>query len=53
MIRNCLPIQHGVIKPFEPKFLPEQFEILPQKLKNLGYSTHIIGKYVKYIYLYI
>ncbi|XP_060599619.1 arylsulfatase J-like [Ruditapes philippinarum] len=38
-------MQHGVIRPFEPKFLPEKFEILPQKLKNLGYSTHIIGKW--------
>ncbi|XP_053405002.1 arylsulfatase B-like [Mercenaria mercenaria] len=39
-------MQHGVIKPLDPNFLPEDIGTLPKNMKSLGYSTHIIGKYV-------
>ncbi|XP_060561486.1 arylsulfatase B-like [Ruditapes philippinarum] len=38
-------LQHSIIKNYEARALPEQFETLPEKLKTLGYSTHIIGKW--------
>lgn len=38
-------LQYSVIQGEEPYGLPLEFEILPQYLKKLGYSTHAIGKW--------
>ncbi|XP_077534706.1 arylsulfatase J-like [Haemaphysalis longicornis] len=37
--------QHGVIYPAEPWGLPLEHKLLPQHLKDLGYETHIVGKW--------
>ncbi|XP_012942173.1 arylsulfatase B [Aplysia californica] len=38
------PLQ-DVIDPSEPAFLSDELPILPERLKALGYSTHIVGKW--------
>ncbi|WAR29520.1 ARSB-like protein [Mya arenaria] len=38
-------LQHEVIHPSHPGYLPANFTTLPQKLKQLGYTTHIVGKW--------
>ncbi|XP_067209079.1 arylsulfatase B-like isoform X2 [Linepithema humile] len=38
-------MQHGVLKGAEPRGLPLREKILPQYLRELGYSTHIVGKW--------
>jgi len=38
-------LQRGVIRPDEPHGLPLHFTTLPQKLKEAGYSTHMVGKW--------
>ncbi|KAK3581481.1 hypothetical protein CHS0354_031814 [Potamilus streckersoni] len=38
-------LQHGVIYPDQPKYVPGNFTFLPQKLKKLGYATHMVGKW--------
>ncbi|XP_046566773.1 arylsulfatase J-like [Haliotis rubra] len=38
-------LQDGVISPTSPGFVPIKFTFLPQKLKELGYSTHAVGKW--------
>ncbi|KAL3843148.1 hypothetical protein ACJMK2_021100 [Sinanodonta woodiana] len=38
-------LQHDVIHPSIPGFLPANFTTLPQKLKELGYVTHMVGKW--------
>ncbi|XP_053404317.1 arylsulfatase B-like isoform X2 [Mercenaria mercenaria] len=38
-------MQNGIIRPLKPDFLPTDFKTLPEELKNLGYSTHIVGKW--------
>ncbi|KAK3596803.1 hypothetical protein CHS0354_036643 [Potamilus streckersoni] len=52
--RNCLMtgyypyhtgLQHGVVQDDAPGFLPANFTVLPQKLKELGYVTHMVGKW--------
>ena len=36
-------LQHGVIAPVSPYGLPLDLTIIPEDLKKVGYSTHIIG----------
>ena len=38
--------QHDVIFPATAKFVPANITLLPQLLKTVGYSTHIVGKFV-------
>ncbi|XP_067685533.1 arylsulfatase B-like isoform X2 [Haliotis asinina] len=38
-------LQHMVILNYQPVCLPLNITILPQKLKELGYATHIVGKW--------
>ncbi|XP_043598964.1 arylsulfatase B-like [Bombus pyrosoma] len=38
-------MQHGVLKCAEPRGLPLHEKLLPQYLRELGYSTHIVGKW--------
>uniref|UniRef100_A0A0K8S8T4 Arylsulfatase B n=1 Tax=Lygus hesperus TaxID=30085 RepID=A0A0K8S8T4_LYGHE len=40
-----LGMQGSPITPAEPTGLPTQFKILPEYLKDLGYKTHILGKW--------
>ncbi|XP_018374797.1 PREDICTED: arylsulfatase B [Trachymyrmex cornetzi] len=38
-------MQHGVLKGAEPRGLPLHEKLLPEYLRELGYSTHIVGKW--------
>ncbi|XP_076641495.1 arylsulfatase B [Halictus rubicundus] len=38
-------MQHGVLKCAEPRGLPLHEKLLPEYLSELGYSTHIVGKW--------
>ncbi|KAK7481483.1 hypothetical protein BaRGS_00027245 [Batillaria attramentaria] len=38
-------LQHGVIGVSKKQFLPEKLTTLPEALKNVGYATHMIGKW--------
>lgn len=38
-------MQHKVIYGEEPRGLPLQYKILPQYLNDLGYESHIAGKW--------
>ncbi|XP_046578743.1 arylsulfatase B-like isoform X5 [Haliotis rubra] len=38
-------LQHEVIHPLIPGYVPANFTLLPQKLKELGYATHAVGKW--------
>ena len=38
-------LQRGVIMPSVPECSPLHLTFLPQKLKDLGYSTHMVGKW--------
>ncbi|XP_021345495.1 arylsulfatase I-like, partial [Mizuhopecten yessoensis] len=40
-----LGLQNGVIRPAEAKHLPTQYPTLPEKLRDAGYATHLIGKW--------
>ncbi|XP_040064221.1 arylsulfatase B-like [Ixodes scapularis] len=38
-------MQHSVLMPAQPYGLPLEVTIMPQHFKNLGYETHMIGKW--------
>ena len=44
MTNTVSGLQHGVIYGSQPYGLPLSEKIMPQWLKDLGYSTHIVGK---------
>ncbi|XP_066304132.1 arylsulfatase B-like [Branchiostoma lanceolatum] len=37
--------QHLVFRPDQPSAIPSNFTFLPEKLKELGYATHMVGKW--------
>ena len=37
--------QHRALKPLRPGGIPTSFKLLPELLKEQGYSTHMIGKW--------
>ncbi|KAK7098574.1 arylsulfatase B-like isoform X1 [Littorina saxatilis] len=38
-------LQHLVIMPGQPRYVPANFTMLPALLKQAGYQTHIVGKW--------
>jgi len=32
------------IDAYQPKYLPLNYTLLPERLKKLGYATHLVGK---------
>ncbi|XP_064601569.1 arylsulfatase B-like [Liolophura sinensis] len=38
-------LQNGIIRPLSPRGMPLSVTALPQKLKEVGYSTHMVGKW--------
>ncbi|XP_002739676.1 arylsulfatase B-like [Saccoglossus kowalevskii] len=38
-------MQHGVLMAQEPRCLPTDEVLMPQKLKESGYTTHMVGKW--------
>ncbi|KAI8515755.1 hypothetical protein Bbelb_065680 [Branchiostoma belcheri] len=38
-------MQHMAMLPAQPSAVPSHFPFLPEKLKELGYATHVVGKW--------
>ena len=51
MIQNLTGMQRGAVERFQPDGLNTSLKILPEYLKEAGYSTHAVGKVHTYLNL--